>query len=101
MEARKEKLMQARASFQSQGSSFSYSIPAKSRESEQKDARRDFRHISLIVRIFLAIGLFIIYICAMEMDSSKINEFARKSNTEIQKNQIIIEKCSNELGKIW
>lgn len=101
MEARKEKLMQARASFQSQGSSFSYPVSGKQQASDDKGGKREFRYISLMIRAFMAVGLFIIYIYAMKMDASKWNEFARKSNAEIQKNQIIIEKCSKELGKIW
>lgn len=105
METRQEKLIQARASFESQQNLFGYSVEKRGKEQQTEDAGRNvkenIRHISLMVRMFIGVALLIIYIYAMGMEQSKIHEIAQKTAEEIQKNQIIIEKCSRQLGEIW
>ncbi|MDE6312561.1 MAG: hypothetical protein K2M46_02915 [Lachnospiraceae bacterium] len=101
MEARREKLMQARASFGNQGSPSLYRSPEKTTKVSQDLTEKKIQHISLIIRLLIAASLFLLYIYAMEYDVSEMNEIAQKSCEEIKKNEIIIEKCSAELGKIW
>lgn len=101
MEARSEKLMQARASFGEQGSPSLYHSHEKTTKASRHLSEKKIQHISLIIRFLIAASLFLLYIYAMEYDVSEMNEIAQKSCEEIKKNEIIIEKCSAELGKIW
>lgn len=101
MEARREKLMQAKASFQKQGSLSSYPSTKERKEKKETGQGKEFGHILLIIRILTASALFLLYIYGMKVDESKINEIARKSCMEIKKNETFIERCSVQLGKIW
>lgn len=99
MEARREKMIQAKASFQQQGSL--KLISSESRMGEVSGAKIKNRNIFLILRWCMAVILLLLYIYGMEWDTGEIGEICRKSMKEIQKNEKYIEKCSAFLGEMW
>lgn len=99
MEARREKVIQARASFQKQGSLKFISKEQKIQSTEEEKPKK--RNIFLMFRWFVAIFLFVLYIYGVEGETEKINELSRKSFKEIQKNEKYIEKCSAFFGDMW
>ena len=99
MEARRTKMIQARASFREQGS---LKLISKEQKMKSKDEEKpENRNIFLIFRWGVAIFLFILYIYGVEGKSEKMNELSRKSSKEIQKNEKYIEKCSAFFGDMW
>lgn len=99
MEARREKLIQARASFQGQEPIRLHSKEKEVTSSLQK--KDSHRHIFLVIRTAMAIFLFVLYIYGVEEKNGKFSELSRKSCEAIQKNEIFIEKCSAFLGEMW
>ena len=99
MEARREKMIQARASFREQGNL--KLISKEKKMSSPGKEKQSNRHIFLIVRCFMAIILFILYIYGISGKTEKMNELSRKSFKEIQKNEKYIEKCSAFFGDMW
>ena len=99
MEARREKMIQAKASFQQQGS-LDFITREKPMPSVGKEKTK-YRNIYLIIRWMVAVFLFIFYIYGRELDTGEIGEICQKSAQEIQKNEKYIEKCSAILGEMW
>ena len=85
MEARREKMIQAKASFQQQGS-LDFITREKPMPSVGKEKPK-YRNIYLIIRWMVAVFLFILYIYGRELDTGKIGEFCQKSAQEIQKKE--------------
>lgn len=99
MEARREKLIQARASFQGKEPIRLHSKEKEVTSSLQK--KDSHRHIFLVIRTVMAIFLFVLYIYGVEEKNGKLSELSRKSCQAIQKNEFFIEKCSAFLGEMW
>lgn len=97
MEAREEKLLMARASFQNEGS------PKYFREEKKKEenyGKGKSRYLFLL-RFTIAALIFGIFVYGDRCGMSKFNEISKKSFARIQKNEINIEKYSALFGQMW
>lgn len=96
MEAREEKLLRARASFQSEGSPKNLYC-----EKNEESITRKYRGVFLTVRILISCILLALFIYTDLSKNVEMNKISKKSFVEIRKNEINIEKYSALISQMW
>lgn len=95
MEAREEKLLMARASFENEGS-LKYFGEEKEREEDKKRGKNMF-----LLRLIAAMILFGVFVYGDSSKNPQFSEISRKSFEGIQKSEINVEKYSAFIGRMW
>lgn len=105
MEAREEKLLRARASFQNEGSPKNFYTGrrewTKTEEQESQKTVKDSRGMFFGIRILISIVFLLLFIWGDMSKNNSISEISEKSFTEIQKNSFDMEKYSALFSKMW